>query len=102
MNYTGDLIMAVAYCLPCGWQAGGYFYFYYLLTLLTHRAYRDDAKCQGKYDRLWKEYSKAVPQVFLPLEPLDIVLRGMGKLLYRLTNGPNSGEERGSRADKQN
>ena len=53
MNYTGDLIMAVAYCLPCGSQLGGYFYAFYLFTLLTHRAYRDDSKCRQKYKTLW-------------------------------------------------
>jgi hypothetical protein len=46
MNYTGDLIMALSYCLPCGAQLGGYVYAIYLTILLTHRAYRDDAKCQ--------------------------------------------------------
>ena len=46
MNYTGDLIMALSYCLPCGLQLGGYVYVIYLTILLTHRAYRDDAKCQ--------------------------------------------------------
>ncbi len=49
MNYTGDLIMAIAYCLPCGPQLGGYFYAFYLFTLLLHRGYRDDTKCRGKY-----------------------------------------------------
>lgn len=46
MNYTGDLIMSIAYCLPCGSQLGGYFYTFYLFTLLLHRACRDDAKCK--------------------------------------------------------
>jgi hypothetical protein len=54
MNYTGDLIMAVAYCLPCGSQIGGYTYAIYLTILLTHRAYRDDTKCRKKYATLWK------------------------------------------------
>ncbi len=45
MNYTGDLIMALSYCLPCGLQFQGYFYLIYLTILLTHRAFRDDAKC---------------------------------------------------------
>lgn len=49
MNYTGDIIMALAYCLPCGSQLGGYTYFIYLVILLTHRAYRDDTKCSIKY-----------------------------------------------------
>lgn len=53
MNYTGDLIMALSYCLPCGAQIGGYVYAIYLTILLTHRAYRDDAKCQEKYKEIW-------------------------------------------------
>lgn len=53
MNYTGDLLMAIAYCLPCGNQIGGYFYAFYLFTLLTHRAYRDDTKCRSKYGEIW-------------------------------------------------
>ena len=53
MNYTGDLIMSVAYCLPCGLQLGGYFYAIYLHILLVHRAYRDDTKCRKKYGQLW-------------------------------------------------
>ena len=90
MNYTGDLIMALAYCLPCGAQLGGYFYAYYLLTLLLHRAYRDDAKCREKYSKLWKEYTDRVPYVFLPLNVLDAPLRVAGKALYWLTNGSES------------
>lgn len=86
MNYTGDLIMAVAYCLPCGSQVGGYFYAFYLFTLLTHRAYRDDAKCRQKYAKDWSTYTTKVPYVFLPFEPIDIILRGIGKTLYALTN----------------
>lgn len=86
MNYTGDLIMAIAYCLPCGCQIGGYFYAFYLFTLLTHRARRDDTKCRGKYAALWRQYTERVPQVFVPFEPIDIILRGMGLGLYTLTN----------------
>ncbi len=86
MNYTGDLIMALAYCLPCGMQIGGYFYAFYLFTLLTHRAFRDDTKCRGKYKEMWSEYTKKVPYVFVPFEPIDALLRGIGRFLYRLTN----------------
>lgn len=87
MNYTGDLIMALSYCLPCGAQLGGYFYSIYLLILLLHRAYRDDAKCREKYSKLWKEYTNKVPYVFLPFNILDAPLRKAGKTLYWLTNG---------------
>lgn len=86
MNYTGDLIMAIAYCLPCGLQFGGYFYAIYLFILLTHRAYRDDSKCRQKYAKDWEVYIKAVPYIFLPFAPIDVLLRGMGWSLYTLTN----------------
>ena len=86
MNYTGDLIMALAYCLPCGSQLGGYTYSIYLTILLTHRAYRDDTKCQQKYKKLWDEYCARVPFVYVPFQPIDTVLTTLGKILYKLTN----------------
>ena len=86
MNYTGDLIMAIAYCLPCGLQLGGYFYAIYLFILLPHRAYRDDTKCKQKYEDLWAEYCKTVPYVYLPFKPLDTIINGFGMTLYVLTN----------------
>lgn len=85
--------MAIGYCLPCGLQLGGYFYAFYLFTLLTHRAYRDDAKCRQKYKELWKTYTAKVPQVFVPFEPVDMILRGMGKALYGLTNKEEAKQE---------
>ncbi len=86
MNYTGDLIMAFCYCVPCGLQFGGYFYAIYLFILLTHRAYRDDTKCRSKYKDIWGTYTKKVPHVFIPFEPIDFVLRSIGKVLYTITN----------------
>jgi protein-S-isoprenylcysteine O-methyltransferase Ste14 len=86
MNYTGDLIMAVAYCLPCGLQLGGYFYAFYLFTLLLHRAYRDDTKCRQKYGQLWKDYCNRVPNVYIPFKPVDSILTNIGRILYSLTN----------------
>jgi delta14-sterol reductase len=86
INYTGDLIMSLCYCLPCGVQVGGYFYAIYLFTLLTHRAYRDDTKCRQKYGALWDEYLKTVPYLFVPIEGIDAPLRAMGRALYGLTN----------------
>ncbi len=78
--------MAIAYCLPCGLQLGGFSYAIYLFILLTHRAYRDDTKCRQKYNKIWKQYTDRVPYVFIPFAPIDKLLTGMGKLLYLLTN----------------
>ena len=78
--------MALAYCLPCGTQLGGYFYAIYLFILLTHRAYRDDTKCRQKYQAIWKEYCSRVPYVYVPFKPVDSVLTGLGMTLYTLTN----------------
>lgn len=86
MNYTGDLIMALAYCLPCGCQLGAYTYSIYLTILLTHRAYRDDTKCKIKYGKLWEEYCARVPNVYVPFNGIDKILTTLGKLLYKLTN----------------
>jgi delta14-sterol reductase len=94
MNYTGDLLMAFAYCLPCGIVYGPkpYFYFIYLSLLLLHRAYRDDAKCQEKYGSLWTRYCKRVPYVFVPFK-WDRYLQSAGKFLFGVTN-PESKQEK--------
>uniref|UniRef100_A0A0G4H1E9 Delta(14)-sterol reductase n=1 Tax=Chromera velia CCMP2878 TaxID=1169474 RepID=A0A0G4H1E9_9ALVE len=71
INYTGDWMMGLAWCLAAGqWGKGGslvvYFYAVYFLFLLVHRAYRDDVACRGKYGEDWKEYKRKVPFVFVP------------------------------------
>jgi delta14-sterol reductase len=86
MNYTGDLIMSIAYCLPCGLQLGGYFYAFYLFALLLHRANRDDTKCRAKYGEKWRDYCKRVPHVYIPFKPIDSMLTAIGKILYTITN----------------
>ena len=70
INYLGDLILAVSYVAPCGlFRTGSFFpwfYPFYLLVLLIHRDWRDDAKCSEKYGKLWVEYRKRVPYRILP------------------------------------
>eukprot|EP00747_Dinoflagellata_sp_TGD_P222326 gnl/TRDRNA2_/TRDRNA2_94041_c0_seq1.p1 gnl/TRDRNA2_/TRDRNA2_94041_c0~~gnl/TRDRNA2_/TRDRNA2_94041_c0_seq1.p1 ORF type:complete len:467 (-),score=66.84 gnl/TRDRNA2_/TRDRNA2_94041_c0_seq1:53-1453(-) len=67
INYTGDWIMGVAWCLPCGFGSiVPYFYAIYFAGLLVHRAWRDDVMCTGKYGADWVEYKKKVPAVFIP------------------------------------
>ncbi len=38
----------------------------YLIVLLLHRDWRDDAKCAAKYKELWTEYTNAVPSRIVP------------------------------------
>jgi len=68
MNYFGDLLLAVAFCLPCGAQSPwAWFYFIYLLLLLLNRDYRDEQRCAAKYGELWDQYRSIVPSRIVPL-----------------------------------
>ncbi|KAH6584540.1 hypothetical protein BASA60_000941 [Batrachochytrium salamandrivorans] len=67
INYTGDWLMALAWCLPCGFDTPiPYFYVIYFAVLLIHRAHRDEIKCRSKYGSDWDIYRKKVPYLFLP------------------------------------
>jgi Delta14-sterol reductase len=67
INYLGDWLMGVAWCLPCGFHSIiPYFYAVYFGMLLAHRAYRDELKCRKKYGEDWKLYCQKVPYVFIP------------------------------------
>jgi len=67
VNYTGDWIMGLSWCLVCGFESlVPYFYAIYFFVLLIHRAIRDDALCAAKYGEDWKEYKKIVPFMFIP------------------------------------
>jgi delta14-sterol reductase/lamin-B receptor len=66
-NYFGDLTMALAWCLACGF--GGlvpYFYFFYFPPLLLNRERRDHAMCQRKYGADWDRYCEKVPYRIVP------------------------------------
>jgi len=66
-NYLGDLIMATAWSIPCGFShIIPYFYPIYFLGLLIHRFERDSHQCQIKYGKDWKRYCKLVPYKILP------------------------------------
>lgn len=41
-------------------------YWFFLLVLLTDRAYRDDARCRAKYGKAWDKYVERVPSLFIP------------------------------------
>lgn len=61
LNYTGELIMYVAWTLTCGVQvAVPYLLPAWLAGLLIQRAARDDRRCRRKYGALWDEYCNRV------------------------------------------
>lgn len=67
INYLGDWLMGVAWCLPCGFTSIiPYFYAIYFAILLIHRERRDDHKCGEKYGADWDEYKKRVPWRIVP------------------------------------
>ncbi|KAM4692972.1 delta(14)-sterol reductase LBR [Discoglossus pictus] len=66
-NYLGDIIMAWAWCLPCGFtHIVPYFYGVFLTLLLVHRAARDERLCRRKYGLDWEKYCQRVPYRIFP------------------------------------
>ena len=71
INYTGDWLLGVSWCLYCGLPTTSrplvpYFYAVYFFVLLVHRAFRDDAQCARKYGKDWDRYKLLVPSLFVP------------------------------------
>uniref|UniRef100_A0A0G2JU83 Delta(14)-sterol reductase LBR n=1 Tax=Rattus norvegicus TaxID=10116 RepID=A0A0G2JU83_RAT len=66
-NYLGDLIMALAWSLPCGFNhILPYFYVIYFTALLIHREARDEHQCRRKYGLAWEKYCQRVPYRIFP------------------------------------
>lgn len=66
-NYVGDLIMALSWSLPCGFNhAIPYFYVSYFTVLLLHRQLRDEHHCNAKYGQDWIRYCKIVKWRLIP------------------------------------
>jgi protein-S-isoprenylcysteine O-methyltransferase Ste14 len=67
INYLGDWLMGLAWCLPCGFgSVVPYFYCAYFGALLVHRERRDEAACRAKYGADWDRYVKLVPWRIVP------------------------------------
>lgn len=67
MNYTGDLILSLAYSLACGFDfLFPYFYFIFMSILLIHRCIRDEHRCSHKYGSDWSNYCARVRYRILP------------------------------------
>jgi protein-S-isoprenylcysteine O-methyltransferase Ste14 len=67
VNYLGDLMMGLAWCLPCGFtRPVPYFYVVYLAVLLVHRERRDHARCAETYGPDWDAYCARVRWRIVP------------------------------------
>ncbi|KAI7905251.1 ergosterol biosynthesis ERG4/ERG24 [Cokeromyces recurvatus] len=67
INYLGDWLMSVAWCLPCGFNSIiPYFYCIYFAILLIHRERRDEDKCRKKYGEDWDRYCSIVKYRIIP------------------------------------
>ena len=67
MNYLGDLLMALAWCLTCGFVSPlPYFYVVYLTILLVHRERRDHDMCSRRYGKDWDMYCDKVRYRIIP------------------------------------
>ena len=66
-NYVGDILMALAWSLPCGFDAPvPYFYPIYFAILLIHRERRDHHFCRHKYGEDWDRYCERVRWRIIP------------------------------------
>jgi delta14-sterol reductase len=67
MNYLGDLMMGLAWCLPALFGSPlPYFYIFYFTILLVHRERRDNDMCAVRYRADWEEYRQRVPYRIVP------------------------------------
>jgi protein-S-isoprenylcysteine O-methyltransferase Ste14 len=67
MNYFGDLLMGLAWCLPCLFASPlPYFYIVYLTILLVHRERRDHHMCALRYGDDWDAYCRQVRYRIIP------------------------------------
>ncbi|XP_058470014.1 delta(14)-sterol reductase LBR isoform X2 [Solea solea] len=66
-NYLGDLMMALAWSLPCGFShLLPWYYMIYFIILLVHRDSRDMSECRRKYGSAWDEYCRTVRYRIIP------------------------------------
>ncbi|XP_002735928.1 delta(14)-sterol reductase LBR-like [Saccoglossus kowalevskii] len=66
-NYFGDILMSIAWSLPCGFSSVlPWFYPIYFTILLIHREQRDSHQCQKKYGKDWTRYCQIVKYRIFP------------------------------------
>ncbi|XP_058655476.1 delta(14)-sterol reductase TM7SF2 isoform X1 [Onychostoma macrolepis] len=66
-NYSGDILMMFAWCLPCGFSSVlPYFPALQCFQLLRQRANEIEESCLKKHRDAWREYCRRVPYKLLP------------------------------------
>jgi 7-dehydrocholesterol reductase len=66
-HYIPEILLSFFWCSTALFSGSvAYFYVFYLIILLSHRAVRDDNKCRKKYGKYWEEYCKQVPYKIIP------------------------------------
>ncbi|KAG7470766.1 hypothetical protein MATL_G00117270 [Megalops atlanticus] len=66
-NYLGDILMALAWCLPCGFTSLlPYLPFLQCTNLLRRRANELEEACREKHGTAWQEYCRRVPHKLVP------------------------------------
>ena len=67
INYTGDILLSLAMCAPCGFRhLLPWSYAIYMAGLLVQRCFRDEDRCSAKYGESWGEYCQRVPWRLVP------------------------------------
>ena len=76
INYTGELTVYFAIAATAGLaHLGPFLVPLWLLSLLVHRAWRDEQRCSAKYGDLWTQYCRVVPVRMLPLPSFERMRR---------------------------
>ncbi|KAG1462183.1 hypothetical protein G6F46_003690 [Rhizopus delemar] len=67
INYLGELLMSVAWCLPCGFASVvPYYYCVYVIISVIYRECRDEREGRQKYGNDWNRYCSIVKYRIIP------------------------------------
>jgi Delta14-sterol reductase len=67
LNYTGEICIYLAWTIPAALASPVALLLpFWLISLLVHRAARDDRRCRAKYGPLWEEYCRAARFRMIP------------------------------------